>query len=52
MNKLLDVILDEQKFPYEGMNIEERNCYLNIIRNCKDICDSQYKVAAKTNVKY
>jgi len=44
MNKLLDTILDEQRFPYEGMTKEERNYYLNIIRNCKDIVDSEYKI--------
>ena len=44
MNKLFDTILDEQRFPYEGMNIEQRNYYLNIIRNCKDIKDSEHKI--------
>lgn len=42
--KLLDAILDEHKFPCENMSKEERNYYLNILRNCKDICDSNYKV--------
>lgn len=31
-------------FPYVGMTVEERNYYLNIINNCKDICDSENKV--------
>lgn len=44
MNKLLNVILDEQKFPYENMSLEERNYYLNIIKNCKDINDSEHKI--------
>lgn len=39
-----EIILDEQKFPYIYMSLEERNQYLNIIRNCKDICDSENKV--------
>lgn len=39
-----ETILDEQKFPYIYMSLEERNQYLNIIRNCKDICDSENKV--------
>ena len=42
--ELLDAILDEHKFPCENMSKEERNYYLNILRNCKDICDSNYKV--------
>lgn len=37
-------ILDEQKFPYENMSLEERNYFINILSNCKDICDSKYKV--------
>ena len=44
MNKLLETILDEQKFPYEGMTLDERNYYLSIITNCKDVSDSKYKV--------
>lgn len=44
MSKLLNSILDEQRFPYEGINLEERNYYLNIIKNCKDIIDSEHKV--------
>lgn len=41
---LITGILDEQKFPYEGMSLEERNYYLNIIKNCKDISDTENKV--------
>lgn len=37
-------ILDEQKFPYENMTLEERNYYINILKSCKDICDSINKV--------
>lgn len=48
MNKY-DVILDEQIFPYEGMTLEERNYYLNIIKNCKDICDTENKVDNVSN---
>lgn len=44
MNEKLEVLLDEQKFPYFDMSKEERNYYLNIIRNCKDICDTENKV--------
>lgn len=44
MNKLLETVLDEKKFPYEGMTLDERNSYLNIINHCKDVCDSIYKV--------
>jgi hypothetical protein len=43
-NELLDMILDEQNFPCENMSKDERNYYLNILRNCKDICDSENKV--------
>ena len=39
-----EAILDEQWFPYLGMTLEERNYYLNIIRHCKDICDTENKV--------
>lgn len=39
-----EAILDEQWFPYENMTLEERNRYLNIIKNCKDICDTDNKV--------
>ena len=42
--ELLDNVLDEQKFPCEKMSKEERNYYLNILRNCKDICNSDNKV--------
>ena len=43
-DELRDAILDEQKFPCENMSIDERNYYLNILRNCKDICNSDNKV--------
>ena len=43
-NELLKEILDEQRFPCENMSKEERNYYLNILKNCKDICDSDNKV--------
>ena len=42
--ELLEELLNEQKFPCENMSKEERNYYLNILRNCKDICDSDNKV--------
>lgn len=38
------LVLEEQNFPCENMSKEERNYYLNILRNCKDICDSDNKV--------
>jgi len=41
-NELL--VLEEQRFPCENMSREEKNYYLNILRNCKDICDSDNKV--------
>lgn len=37
-------VLEEQKFPYFNMSREERNCYLNILRHCKDICNTENKV--------
>lgn len=43
-DEILEVILDEQKFPYGNMTLQERNYYLNILRNCKDICDSNNRV--------
>jgi hypothetical protein len=42
--ELVDKVLDEQRFPYENMSKEERNYYLNILQNCKDICDSENRV--------
>ena len=39
-----DKVLDEQRFPCENMSKDERNYYLNILRNCKDICNSENKV--------
>lgn len=44
MNKKAKILLDEQKFPCFDMPKEERNMYLNIIRNCKDICNTENKV--------
>lgn len=44
-----EAILDEQWFPYENMTLEERNRYLNIIKNCKDICDTDNKVDGVKN---
>ena len=38
-------ILDEQNFPYLFMTLEERDFCLNILKNCKDICDSNYQFA-------
>ena len=37
-------LLDEQYFPYIGMSLEDRNFYLEILKNCKDISDSENKV--------
>lgn len=37
-------ILDEQRFPYEKMSLEEKKYYLELLRNCKDISDSEHKV--------
>lgn len=39
-----DVLRDEALFPYVGMSLEERNLCLEILKNCKDICDSDQKV--------
>lgn len=44
MNSKIDEILDEQRFPCIGMSKDERNYCLNIIRNCKDLCDTANKV--------
>ncbi len=38
------LILDEQYFPYYNMTLEERNFYLKLLRNCKDICSTEQKV--------
>ena len=44
MSSNVDVLLDEQKFPCIGMTKDERNYCLNIIRNCRDLCDTENKV--------
>lgn len=48
INSRAEEILEEQFFPYIGMSLEERNYYLNIIRNCKDVCDTENKVCNKS----
>ncbi len=35
-----DELIDEMLFPYEGISKEERDFCLDILRNCKDICDT------------
>lgn len=35
-----DLILDEQYFSYFNMTLKERDFYLNLLNNCKDICDT------------
>lgn len=44
MSSKIDILLDEKRFPCIGMSKDERNYCLNIIRNCKDICDTENKV--------
>ena len=44
MGSKIDIILDEQRFPYILMDKNERDYCLNIIRSCKDICDTDNKV--------
>lgn len=43
-DNLLENILDEERFPYLGMSLDERNFCLEVLNNCKDICDSDQKV--------
>lgn len=38
-------ILKEQAFPHIRMSLEERNFYLSLIRNCKDICDTRNRIS-------
>lgn len=38
------LILDEQYFPYYNMTLEERDFYLKLLRNCKDVCSTEQKV--------
>lgn len=47
MNKV-DLIIEEQYFPYMDMSLEERNFCLSILKNCKDICDTDQKVGNKS----
>ena len=51
MNKKLEILLDEQKFPCFDMTKEERDLYLNIIHHCKDICDTENKVGIYSKCK-
>lgn len=37
-------IFQENYFPYQFMNVDERDFCLKILSNCKDISDSNYKV--------
>ena len=48
MKKEDKMIIDEKYFPYENMSLDERNYYLDIIRNCQDICDTIHKVNGKS----
>lgn len=43
-DNLLNNLLDEKKFPYLNMSLEERNYYLNMIKCCKDIYNSNHKI--------
>ena len=36
-----DEILLEQNFSYKNMSMEERNFYINMMMNTKDVCDSE-----------
>lgn len=52
MNKFTEEqkeILFEEKFPAIGLSKEERDTYLNIIRNCKEILDSEHKIDGEGN---
>jgi len=40
---LYNALTDEKIFPYEKMTIQERDFYLDILKNCKDISDSDIK---------
>lgn len=42
--ELLDRVTYDENFPCENMTKQERSYYLSILRNCKDICDSDNKV--------
>ncbi len=44
-----EVIYDNEQFPNLNMTVDEKNFYLNeIVRKCKDICDTENKVANKS----
>jgi len=42
-------VIFEKNFSNIGITKEERDCYLNLIRNCKDIVDSEHKVDGEGN---
>ena len=43
-DKKIEEILKEQLFPYLNMSIKERDFCIEVLRNCKDISDSNNKV--------
>lgn len=47
-----DEVVLEQYFQYHNMSVEERNLYINLIRHCKDIMDSEKLLPGKTKVQY
>jgi len=44
-------ILEEQYFNYGNMDRTEGNYYLNILKNCKDICDSEQVINGNKKCK-
>jgi len=44
MSSYGDQLLYENKFPCIGMDVEQRDCCLNILNHCEDICNTENKV--------
>ena len=48
-DKKKEEMFKEQRFPYLNMSIEERDFCIEILKNCKDISDSDNKVDGTAN---
>jgi len=51
MKSKLEEVLKEQKFPCIGIDSNDRDSYLEIVKNCKDICESNQKVDGQSNCR-
>lgn len=47
-----DEIILEQYFPYKNMTIEERNFFINLFINSKDVSDSEVRINKNSDKSY